>query len=110
MEVMFEDIRDFADNSAYLKAVEEKDVSLVMLEELPEYKACLPLEAKLKAEGKLSFNVIFHEPSGFYFLKNFLISEYSGEKAIFIKDVENYRSMRSLSLSVRLSACLYVCM
>lgn len=48
-------------NSAYLKAVEEKDVSLEMLKQLPPYEELKELEEKLRAEGKLTFEAIFGE-------------------------------------------------
>lgn len=54
-ESMFEDIHEIAENSAYLKAVEEKDVSLEMLKQLPPYEELKELEDKLRSEGKLSF-------------------------------------------------------
>jgi hypothetical protein len=48
-ESMFEDIHEIAENSAYLKAVEEKDVSLEMLEQLPPYEDLKELENKLRS-------------------------------------------------------------
>jgi hypothetical protein len=56
-ESMFEDIHEIAENSAYLKAVEEKDVSLEMLKQLPPYEELKELEDKLRSEGKLSFGI-----------------------------------------------------
>lgn len=91
---MFEDIHEMAENTAYLKAVEEKDVSLEMWENLPPYSDLPDLENRLIAEGSINFNTIFHEPTGFYMIKCFLIADYAGDKALFVKDVESYKSMR----------------
>ena len=63
-ESMFEDIHEIAENSAYLKAVEAKDVSLEMLETLPRYEELGELEAKLEHEGALTFDRIFSQPTG----------------------------------------------
>jgi len=104
---MFEDIHELAENNAYLKAIEEKDVSLEMLDRLPPYEECKDLEEQLRAAGKLDFNTIFHEPTGFYMIKCFLIADYVGDKAIFIKDVEAYRSMRFESARIKVATLLY---
>jgi rhodopsin kinase len=106
-ESMFEDIHEIAENSAYLKAVEERDVSLEMLEQLPPYEECFELEKRLREEGQLAFSHIFDEPTGYYMLKCFLIADYCVDKAIFIKDVEQYRSMRFESARKRISTLLY---
>ena len=68
---MFEDIHEIAENSAYLKAVEQKDVSLEMLEQLPPYSECGHIEEKLRLENKLTFDNIFNEATGFYMIKCF---------------------------------------
>jgi hypothetical protein len=96
-----------AENSAYLKAVEEKDVSLEMLEQLPPYEELRGLEDKLRFENKLSFDSIFNEPTGYYMIKCFLIADYAVDKAIFIKDVEAYRSMRFESARRKVALLLY---
>lgn len=102
-ESMFEDIHEMAENTAYLKAVEEKDVSLEMWESLPPYSELGDLESKLQADGHINFDTIFHEPTGFYLIKCFLIADYSGDKALFVKDVESYKSMRFESARKRIS-------
>jgi len=106
-ESMFEDIQEIAENSAYLKAVEDKDVSLEMLQKIPPYEECKEIEAKLKEEGKLEFEAIFHEPTGYYLVKCFLISDYAVDKAVFIRDCEAYRSMRFESARRRVAELIY---
>ena len=104
---MFEDIHEIAENSAYLRAVEEKDVSLEMYEQLPPYESCRDIEEKLRADNRLTFDCIFNEPTGFYCIKTFLIADYAVDKAIFIKDVEAYKSMRFESARRKVAALLY---
>ena len=106
-ESMFEDIHEIAENSAYLRAVEEKDVSLEMYEQLPPYEQCRDIEDKLRADNRLTFECIFNEPTGFYCIKTFLIADYAVDKAIFIKDVEAYKSMRFESARRKVAALLY---
>jgi len=106
-ESMFEDIHEIAENSAYLKAVEEKDVCLDMLEQLPPYDSLKELEVKLEKEDQLTFKRIFNEPTGYYLTKCFLIADYAGDKAIFIKDVEAYRNMRFESARRKIAKLLY---
>lgn len=105
---MFEDLHEMAENSAYLKAVEEKDVSLEMLEHLPPYEDLKDLEAKLRAEGALSFDRIFAQATGYYMIKCFLMSDYAVDKAIFIKDVEAYKRMRFESARRKIAKLLYL--
>ena len=47
----------------------------------------------LRVDGKLAFDQIFQEPTGYYVLKCFLMADYAVDKAIFIQDVEAYRNM-----------------
>jgi len=106
-ESMFEEIHEIAETSAYLKAVEEKDVSLEMLKQLPPYEELKELEEKLRVDNKINFKTIFQEPTGYYMIKCFLIADYAVDKAIFIKDVEAYRSMRFESARRRIAMLLY---
>jgi len=106
-ESMFEDMQELAENSAYLKAVEEKDVSLEMLHQLPAYVDLKETEQKLKDESKLNFNSVFHEPTGFYLIKCFLTSDYGVDRAVFIKDCEAYRQMRFESARRKVAKLLY---
>ena len=106
-ESMFEDIHEIAENSAYLKAVEERDVSLEMLEQLPPYEQCAELERRMEADGLLTFDAIFHSATGYYMFSCFLISDYAVDKAVFLKDVEAYRAMRFESARQRIAALLY---
>jgi serine/threonine protein kinase len=106
---MFEDIHEIAENNAYLKAVDEKEASLEMLDSLPSYEdpGTQAIEERLLQEGKLSFDAIFHEPTGFYFIRLFLQADYAGDKAMFIKDIESFRKLRFQSARYRIAKLLY---
>ena len=104
---MFEDIHEIAENSAYLKAVEERDVSLEMLEQLPAYADCASLEARLQADGLLGFDSVFHSATGYYLFSCFLIADYAQDKAVFLRDVESYRQIRFESARRRIAALLF---
>lgn len=106
-EGIIEDIHEIAENSAYLKAIEEREISTEMWDTLPPYEACADLERQLERDGKLNFDDIFTEPQGFYMIKSFLISDYAGDKAIFIKDVQNYKKMRFESARRRIAKLIY---
>jgi hypothetical protein len=58
--------------------VEEKDVSLEMLENLPAYEELKELEEGLRSQKLLTFQNIFQEPTGYYMIKCFLIADYAG--------------------------------
>lgn len=106
-ESVFEDIHEIAENSAYLKAIEEKEVCTEMWDTLPSYESCIEIERQLERDNKLTFDDIFSEPQGFYMLKSFLITQFCGEKAIFIKDVQNYKKMRFESARRKISKMMY---
>src|SRR3954470_6816892 len=78
-----------------------------MLEQLPPYEELRGLEDKLRFENKLSFDSIFNEPTGYYMIKCFLIADYAVDKAIFIKDVDAYKSMRFESARRKVALLLY---
>jgi len=78
-----------------------------MLEQLPPYDELRGLEEKLRFDNKLTFDSIFNEPTGYYMIKCFLIADYAVDKAIFIKDVEAYKSMRFESARRKVALLLY---
>ena len=106
-EGMIEDIQEIAENHAYLNAVERKDVSLEMLYQLPPYEELSELERALGEDNALTFDRIFHEPCGYYNIRNFLIADYAVDRAVFIKDVEAYRSMRFESARRKVAKIIY---
>eukprot|EP00457_Paulinella_chromatophora_P002456 gb/GEZN01002461.1/.p1 GENE.gb/GEZN01002461.1/~~gb/GEZN01002461.1/.p1 ORF type:complete len:645 (-),score=124.53 gb/GEZN01002461.1/:421-2355(-) len=106
-ESMFDDIQEIAENSAYLKAVEEKNVSMEMMQKLPPYEECKDIEERLKQNRELDFDTVFHEPLGYYMIKCFLLADYAVDKAVFIKDCERYRTMRFPSARRKVAQLLY---
>lgn len=106
-ESVFEDIHEIQENKYYLDEIQKNEVKLEMLENVPPFEQCLELEAKLEAEGSLTFDRIFNTPTGYYMIKCFLIADYAVDKAIFIKDVEAYRGMRFESARRKIAKLLY---
>lgn len=104
---MFDDLHEIAENSAYLKAVEEKDVSTEIVERLPPYEELVELEKRLKEEGDLSFATVFHRPAGFYLFQSFLKADYSEAKGLFVRDVEAFKKMRFESARQRVALLIY---
>jgi serine/threonine protein kinase len=87
--------------------VEEKGVCLDILNQLPEYEALHDLEAKLIADGAITFERIFHEPCGYYNFRNFLLADYAADRAVFIHDVEKYKQMRFESARQKVAKLLF---
>eukprot|EP00483_Globobulimina_turgida_P001948 UN01950 len=54
-------------------------------------------EDKLENENYISFNRLFNEPLGYYFFTLYLQSQHSIDKAVFIRDVELFKSLRDYS-------------
>lgn len=106
-ESMFEDIHEIAENSAYLKAVGERDVSLEMLDQLPPYEELKSIEDQLRTDGCLNFKQIFNEPTGYYCIKCFLVADYAVDKAIFVKDVQAFQKMRFESARKKIATLIY---
>lgn len=106
-ENMFEDIHELAENSAYLRAVEEQGNSLDMLNSLPQYEDLHYLEQRLLVENAITFDHIFHEPCGYYNIRNFLIADGSSDRAVFLYDVEAYRNMRFESARQKVAKMIY---
>lgn len=106
-ENVYDDIHELNENSEFLKAIEERDVCLDIQQQLPEYEEQQYLEQSLIQQGSITFDKIFHEPCGYYNIKNFLIADYAVDRAIFIKDVEAYRAMRFESARQKVARQLY---
>jgi serine/threonine protein kinase len=106
-DTMFEDIHEIAENSAYLRAVEDQGSSLDMLNSLPQYEELQHLEMRLLAENHINFEDIFHEPCGYYNIRNFLLADGSSDRAVFLYDVEAYRNMRFESARQKVAKMMY---
>eukprot|EP00475_Leptophrys_vorax_P003971 TRINITY_DN1231_c0_g1_i1.p1 TRINITY_DN1231_c0_g1~~TRINITY_DN1231_c0_g1_i1.p1 ORF type:complete len:645 (-),score=190.06 TRINITY_DN1231_c0_g1_i1:64-1998(-) len=106
---MYDDIIEVAENRAYLQAVQRNVLgpNLEVLASLPKYEELKELEDELTKQGKLRFDAIFEEPTGFYLMKCFLIGDYSVDKAVFIKDVELFRKMRDPSARIKIGRLIH---
>jgi hypothetical protein len=112
---MLEDIAAIAENVEFLNANQsqpnvEAFYSLPCYADLADLEVCFYthtrlimcvivlicfdcLQTKLKASEDITFQRVFVEPTGYYLLKCFLISEYSVDKIVFLNDLNVYRKM-----------------
>jgi hypothetical protein len=102
-----EEVQRKLEDEQYLRAVEETRVPLEMLAHLPPFEDLAEMEERLRQENRLTFDAIFDEPTGYYSMKCFLTSDYAVDKAIFIKDVDAYKSMRFESARLKVASLLY---
>eukprot|EP00466_Bigelowiella_natans_P004926 jgi/Bigna1/143290/aug1.77_g17998 len=107
LEGMFEDLKEIAQNSAYMEALKKAEVSTEMWDNSPAYEDCKDLEAHLYKKKFLDFKTIFHKSTGFYMIKCFLIANYAVDKAIFMRDVEKFRKIRFPSARSRVGKALF---
>ncbi len=106
-EGMFEDLKEIAQNSAYMDAIKKPQVMTAMWEAAPRYEELKELEAMLTDKNQLNFHTVFHKPTGFYMIKCFLIANYAVDKAVFMRDVEKYRKVRFPSARERVAVALW---
>eukprot|EP00469_Lotharella_globosa_P017179 CAMPEP_0167818488 /NCGR_PEP_ID=MMETSP0112_2-20121227/4830_1 /TAXON_ID=91324 /ORGANISM="Lotharella globosa, Strain CCCM811" /LENGTH=614 /DNA_ID=CAMNT_0007718473 /DNA_START=59 /DNA_END=1903 /DNA_ORIENTATION=- len=106
-EGMFESLKEIAQNSAYLDAINRPQISTEMWDKAPLYSDCKHLEHRLQDEKKLDFKTIFHKATGFYMIKCFLIANYAVDKAVFISDVEKFRKIRFPSARERVGRAIW---
>ena len=64
-EGMFEDLKEIAQNSAYMDAIKKPQVMTAMWEAAPRYEELKELEAMLTDKNQLNFHTVFHKPTGF---------------------------------------------
>ncbi|GAB5357632.1 hypothetical protein AAMO2058_000390500 [Amorphochlora amoebiformis] len=106
-EGMFEDLKEIAQNSAYIDAIKKPQVETLMWEHAPKYESCKILEKNLEEKGRLSFNTVFHKSTGFYMLQCFLIANYAVDKAIFLQDVQKFRKIRFQSARIKTARAIW---
>lgn len=104
---LLDDLSERTANEEYKKLVQQRQVSLEMLNSLPPYEQCAELEKKLERDGELTFERIFNSPTGLYMIKCFLKADYAVDKAIFVKDAEAYRSMRFENVRKKFAKLIY---
>jgi len=93
---MYDDIIHLAMDQQLLTEIRERDSNykkLPLCRELQKNESTAELEQQLTDDGDLSFEKVFHEPVGYHLMKSFLSSEHSVDKAVFIADVEIFRTL-----------------
>eukprot|EP00466_Bigelowiella_natans_P015523 jgi/Bigna1/85404/estExt_fgenesh1_pg.C_40007 len=90
---MFEDLKEIAENSAFMEAVKKPQVSDEMWKRVPKFENCMDLEKFLREQKQLNFETVFNKSTGFYMLKCFLIANQAVDKAIFLRDVMKFHKL-----------------
>ena len=94
---MYDDIIHLAMDQQLLTEIRERDSNykkLPLWRELQKNESTQELETQLQEQGSLTFESVFHEPVGYHLMKSFLQTEHSVDKAVFIADVEVYKSLQ----------------
>lgn len=93
---MYDDIIHLAMDQQLLTEIRERDSNykkLPLCRELQKNESTADLEQQLSNDGDLCFEKVFHEPVGYHLMKSFLSSEHSVDKAVFIADVEIFKTL-----------------
>lgn len=105
---MYDEIIELAENRAYLNAMrQDSSPNLEMMKTLKPFEQLRDFEEELKAENQLTFDKVFHEPTGYYLLKCFLTADYSVDKAVFVSDVELFGQLRDTSARRKVGKLIY---
>merc|ERR1719410_1920992 len=64
-----------------------QDLDAITEEEIRE------CEADLIKQNVIKFDIVFNEPIGYHFIKSYLETQHSVDKAIFIRDVQTFKTM-----------------
>mmetsp|Transcript_18572 Transcript_18572/g.33269 ORF Transcript_18572/g.33269 Transcript_18572/m.33269 type:complete len:617 (-) Transcript_18572:263-2113(-) len=106
-EGMFEDLKEIAQNTAYMDAIKKPQVQTYMWDDAPRFEDCKGLEQHLSETGDINFKTIFHKATGFYMMKCFLIANYAVDKAVFMSDVEKFRKVRFPSARKKVAMAIW---
>jgi len=98
---MYDEISKIAENRAYLHAVQEGNglaPNIELLKNTPAFESTAIQEFlhALVKDNKLSFNMVFKEPVGYYHIKLFLIADYSVDKAVFLNDIRVFKTLKDV--------------
>mmetsp|Transcript_31828 Transcript_31828/g.51540 ORF Transcript_31828/g.51540 Transcript_31828/m.51540 type:complete len:344 (-) Transcript_31828:1287-2318(-) len=104
---MFEDLKEIAENSAFMEAVKKPQVSDEMWKRVPKFENCMDLEKFLREQKQLNFETVFNKSTGFYMLKCFLIANQAVDKAIFLRDVTKFHKVRFKSARQRVAIAIW---
>jgi len=103
---MYDEIMEIMENRQYIQAM-NSTLNPTILSQIPEFSECEEFEKQLKTAGRLTFHSLFDEPLGFYLIKQFMIDDYSIEKANFLEDVATYRKMSDFGVRQRIGAAVF---
>merc|ERR1719242_498146 len=81
--------------------------NLNILSTLPSYADCAEYEQSLSTSNAITFDEIFHEPLGYHLIKSFLVFHHSDDKAVFVTDVELYKSLTDSSARRHISRKIF---
>eukprot|EP01084_Bolivina_argentea_P047385 87302_1 len=95
---MYDDIIDLAMDQQLLTAI---NTSSDNSSRLPVWRELFSkskedlesIRSQLSADNLLTFDIIFEEPIGYYFIKSYLKSQHSIDKAIFVRDVDIFKTL-----------------
>jgi len=62
---MFEDLKEIAENSAFMEAVKKPQVSDEMWKRVPKFENCMDLEKFLREQKQLNFETVFNKSTGY---------------------------------------------
>ncbi|ETO18691.1 hypothetical protein RFI_18561 [Reticulomyxa filosa] len=96
---MYDDIIHLAMDQQLLTEIRERDAAnykkMPFWKELQNSANTSQLEQKLMSEKQLTFEkIFFKEPVGYHLMKSFLINEHSVDKAVFLSDVEVFKTLQ----------------
>merc|ERR1719361_1776215 len=103
---MYSSIVEVTQNREFLDSVRKgwsHGPNLNMLSTLPSYAECSHYEQTLQ----IKFDEIFPEPLGYHLIKSFLVLQHSDDKAVFVTDVQPYKSLTDYSARQLISRKIY---
>jgi len=107
---MYDDIIHLAMDQQLLTEIRERDSNykkLPLWRELQKNDSTQLLEQQLADAGALTFENVFKEPVGYHLMKSFLRTEHSVDKAVFIADVNIYKTLQDPRARENVSAKIY---
>lgn len=107
---MYDDIIHLAMDQQLLTEIRERDSNykkLPLWRELQKNDSTQLLEQQLTDQGALTFENVFKEPVGYHLMKSFLRTEHSVDKAVFIADVNVYKTLQDPRARENVSAKIY---
>ena len=107
---MYDDIIHLAMDQQLLTEIRERDSNykkLPLWRELQKNDSTDLLEQQLADAGALTFENVFREPVGYHLMKSFLRTEHSVDKAVFIADVNIYKTLQDPRARENVSAKIY---